>query len=278
MQGDVAVFKEFNLKSHYQARHAANYDKLARNEQCKKWKQLGGVLMAQQRFSQELVSQMKMPQKRATRWQRWLQGTANLLLMVNLLKTGWWKWLRTFVLRRSKTLPTFACLVTLWHGELRTFRPLLRDKDKGCRVWFFFSVSLRQSTDATDIAQLLIFWEEWMVNVNVSKELRSKTPADGAAALDNFYCPLDNGRFQEIRTFGKKKSWAYLARHTCARRHSHLWTLTRTVWGQDQVASCASKPLSLSQTWPFCCNLNLSTTHHISAGKLFVFWGSLNKF
>ena len=32
MQGDVAVFKEFNLKSHYQARHAANYDKLARNE------------------------------------------------------------------------------------------------------------------------------------------------------------------------------------------------------------------------------------------------------
>ena len=43
-----------------------------------------------------------------------------------------------------------------------------------------------------------------MVNVNVSKELRSKTPADGAAALDNFYCPLDNGRFQEIRTFAKK--------------------------------------------------------------------------
>ena len=44
-----------------------------------------------------------------------------------------------------------------------------------------------------------------MVNTNVSKELRSKTPADGAAALDNFYCPLDNGRFQDIRTFGKKK-------------------------------------------------------------------------
>ena len=43
-----------------------------------------------------------------------------------------------------------------------------------------------------------------MVNVNVSKELHSKTPADGAAALDNFYCPLDNGRFQEIRTFGGK--------------------------------------------------------------------------
>ena len=31
MQGDVAVFKEFNLKSHYQARHAANYDKLGMN-------------------------------------------------------------------------------------------------------------------------------------------------------------------------------------------------------------------------------------------------------
>ena len=178
-----------------------------------------GVLMAQQRFSQELVSQMKMPQKRATRWQRWLQGTANLLLMVNLLKTGWWKWLRTFVLRRSKTLPTFACLVTLWHGELRTFRPILRDRDKGCRVWFF-SVSLRQSTDATDIAQLLIFWEEWMVNVNVSKELRSKTPADGAAALDNFYCPLDNGRFQEIRTFGKKIMSLFGSTYLCEKTFS----------------------------------------------------------
>ena len=42
------------------------------------------------------------------------------------------------------------------------------------------------------------------MKVNASKELRSKTPADEAAALDNFYCLLDNGRFQEIQTFGKK--------------------------------------------------------------------------
>ena len=192
-----------------------------------------GVLMAQQRFSQELVSQMKMPQKRATRWQRWLQGTANLLLMVNLLKTGCWNWLRTFVHQKKQVFANVCLSRNTVARRTEDISSAIKRQRQRVSGLIFFSVSLRQSTDATDIAQLLIFWEEWMVNVNVSKELRSKTPADGAAALDNFYCPLDNGRFQEIRTFGKTKSWAYLARHTCARRHSHLWTLTRTVWGQE---------------------------------------------
>ena len=59
-----------------------------------------------------------------------------------------------------------------------------------------------------------------MVNVNVSKELRSKTPADGAAALDNFYCPLDKGRFQEIRTFAKKMLSLFSSTYLCEKTFS----------------------------------------------------------
>ena len=49
-QEAVAVFKEFNIKRHYQTKHA-NYEKLTGNERSDKLKkQLEAVLTAQQRF------------------------------------------------------------------------------------------------------------------------------------------------------------------------------------------------------------------------------------
>ena len=48
-QETVAVFKEFNIKRHYQTKHA-NYDKLTGDERSEKLKQLEAVLTAQQRF------------------------------------------------------------------------------------------------------------------------------------------------------------------------------------------------------------------------------------
>ena len=45
----MAVFKEFNIKRHYQTKNA-NYNKLTQNEHCEKLKQLEAVLTAQQRF------------------------------------------------------------------------------------------------------------------------------------------------------------------------------------------------------------------------------------
>ena len=48
-QESVAVFKEFNIKRHYQTKHA-NHDKLTGNERGEKLKQLEVVLTAQQCF------------------------------------------------------------------------------------------------------------------------------------------------------------------------------------------------------------------------------------
>ena len=48
-QETVAVFKEFNIKRHYQTKHA-NYDKLTRDEHREKLKQLEAALTAQQRL------------------------------------------------------------------------------------------------------------------------------------------------------------------------------------------------------------------------------------
>lgn len=48
-QETVAVFKEFNIKRHYQTKHAS-YDKLNGNERSEKVKQLEAVLTAQQSF------------------------------------------------------------------------------------------------------------------------------------------------------------------------------------------------------------------------------------
>ncbi|XP_061671685.1 general transcription factor II-I repeat domain-containing protein 2B-like [Syngnathoides biaculeatus] len=48
-QETVAVFKEFNIKRHYQTKHAS-YDKLTGNKRGEKVKQLEAVLTAQQSF------------------------------------------------------------------------------------------------------------------------------------------------------------------------------------------------------------------------------------
>lgn len=48
-QETVAVFKEFNIKRHYQTKHA-NYYQLTGDERGEKLKQLEAVLAAQQRF------------------------------------------------------------------------------------------------------------------------------------------------------------------------------------------------------------------------------------
>ncbi|KAJ7345356.1 hypothetical protein JRQ81_001306, partial [Phrynocephalus forsythii] len=48
-QETVGVFKEFNIKRHYQTKHA-NYNKLTGNECGKKLKELEAALTVQQRF------------------------------------------------------------------------------------------------------------------------------------------------------------------------------------------------------------------------------------
>lgn len=68
-QETVAVFKEFNIRRHYQTKHV-NYDKLTGNKCGEKMKKLEAVLTAQRRFFTRAVNQMKMPQRQATRWQR----------------------------------------------------------------------------------------------------------------------------------------------------------------------------------------------------------------
>ena len=46
----LAVFKEFNVKQHYQTRHADMYDTLTGKERSEKVKQLGGSLTSQQQY------------------------------------------------------------------------------------------------------------------------------------------------------------------------------------------------------------------------------------
>ena len=75
-----------------------------------------------------------------------------------------------------------------------------------------------------------------------------------------------------------RKCWACLAQHTCARRHSRLWTLPRAVWRQGQVTltcmtCCASKPLILSQSWTTYC---IQPPHIFTLPNLALFAKSLD--
>lgn len=46
----VALFKDFNVKRHYQTKHANTYDKLTGSDRAEKVKQLQAALASQQRF------------------------------------------------------------------------------------------------------------------------------------------------------------------------------------------------------------------------------------
>ena len=66
-QETVAVFKEFNIKRHYQTKHA-NYDKRTGNERSEKLKQLEAGLTAQQHFFTR-ASESNENARQAMRWQ-----------------------------------------------------------------------------------------------------------------------------------------------------------------------------------------------------------------
>lgn len=120
-QETVAVFKEFNIKRHYQTKHA-NYDKLTGNERREKLKQLEAGLTAQQRFftraSESNENATKACYEVAT------------LIAKHCKPFTEGEFIKDCVMKMVENIcpeKTFAWLVALCHEGLKKFHLILRD-------------------------------------------------------------------------------------------------------------------------------------------------------
>lgn len=170
-QETVAVFKEFNIKRHYQTKHA-NYDKLTGDERSEKLKQLEAVLTAQQRF----FTRAQESNENATR----ASYEVATLIAKHCKPFTEGEFIKDCVMKMvEKICPEkkqeFANICLARNTVVRRIEDISLDikrqlAAKGAEL-DFFSLACDESTDASDTAQLLIFLRGVDNDMNVSEEL-----------------------------------------------------------------------------------------------------------
>uniref|UniRef100_A0A8C6P2I3 SPIN-DOC-like zinc-finger domain-containing protein n=1 Tax=Nothobranchius furzeri TaxID=105023 RepID=A0A8C6P2I3_NOTFU len=170
-QETVAVFKEFNIKRHYQTKHAS-YDKLTGNERGEKVKQLEAVLTAQQRFFTRARDSNENATKASYEVATLIAKHCKPFTEGEFIKDC----VMTIV---EKICPSkkqeFANICLARNTVVRRIEDVSRDikrqlEAKGTE-FDFFSLACDESTDASDTAQLLIFLRGVDNDMNVSEEL-----------------------------------------------------------------------------------------------------------
>ncbi|XP_070398336.1 general transcription factor II-I repeat domain-containing protein 2 [Nothobranchius furzeri] len=171
-QENVAVFKEFNIKRHYQTKHAS-YDKLTGNGRGEKVKQLEAVLTAQQRF----FTRARESNENATKARSY---EVAMLIAKHCKPFTEGEFIKDCVITIvKKVCPSkkqeFAniCLArntVVWRIE-DVSSDIKRQLEAKGTEFDFFSLACDESTDASDTAQLLIFLRGVDNDMNVSEEL-----------------------------------------------------------------------------------------------------------
>nr|XP_057931891.1 general transcription factor II-I repeat domain-containing protein 2 [Doryrhamphus excisus] len=170
-QETVAVFKEFNIKRHYQTKHAS-YDKLTGNERGEKVKQLEAVLTAQQSF----FTRVRESNENATK----ASYEVATLIAKHCKPFTEGEFIKDCVMKMvEKICPAkkqeFANICLARNTVVRRIEDVSLDikrqlEAKGTE-FDFFSLACDESTDASDTAQLLIFLRGVDNDMNVSEEL-----------------------------------------------------------------------------------------------------------
>ena len=168
----LAVFKEFNVKRHYQTRHADMYDKLTGKERSEKVKQLGASLTSQQQYfarARELnESTTKASYEVAT------------LIAKHSKPFTEGEFIKSCMMTIAKNIcpekqQEFAKVCLARNTVARRIEEVSSDikRQLGVRVneFEFFSLACDESTDASDTARLLIFLRGVDNDMNVTEEL-----------------------------------------------------------------------------------------------------------
>ena len=109
----VAVFKEFNVKRHYQTKHAGVYDKITGNECSDKLKHLEASLISQQQYFTRARESNKNATKASYEVKVLITKHCKPFTGLNLSNTMWWDWWKISVPRSNKSLP-----MSVWHVTL----------------------------------------------------------------------------------------------------------------------------------------------------------------
>ena len=171
-QETVALFKEFNVKRHYQTKHANAFDKLTASDRAEKVKQLKAALASQQRFftrandSNENITKAsyEVAMLIAKHGKPFTEGTFVKDCVMKMVENICPEKKQEFMnvcLARNTVARRIEDISSDIHRQLG---------DRGV-TFDYFSLACDESTDASDTAQLLIFLRGVDDDMNVTEEL-----------------------------------------------------------------------------------------------------------
>lgn len=168
----VAVFKEYNVKRHYQKLHADMYDKITGKERSEKLKQLEASLISQQQY----FARARESNENATKAS--YEVAALIAKHSKPFTEG--EFIKDCVMTIVKKIcpekqQEFAKVCLARNTVARRIEEVSSDIKRQLRVkgreFDFFSLACDESTDASDTAQLLIFLRGVDNEMNVTEEL-----------------------------------------------------------------------------------------------------------
>ena len=170
-QETVAVFKEFNIKRHYQTKHAS-YDNLTGNVRREKLKQLEAGLTAQQRFFTRASESNENATKASYEVATLIAKHCKPFTEGEFIKDCVMRMVENICPEKKQQFAN-VCLArsTVSRRIEEVSADIKRQLEAKGAEFEFFSLACDESTDASDTAQLLIFLRGVDSEMNVSEEL-----------------------------------------------------------------------------------------------------------
>ncbi|XP_061641106.1 general transcription factor II-I repeat domain-containing protein 2-like [Phyllopteryx taeniolatus] len=170
-QETVAVFKEFNMKRHYQTEHA-NYDKLTGNERSEKLKQLEAGLTARQHFFTRASESNENTTKASYEVATLIAKHCKPFTEGEFIKDCVMKMVENICPEKKQQFANvFLARSTVSRRIEEVSSDIKRQLDAKGMEFEFFSLACDESTDASDSAQLRIFFRGVDSEMNVREEL-----------------------------------------------------------------------------------------------------------
>ena len=168
----VALFKDFNVKRHYQTKHANTYDKLTGSDRAEKVKQLQAALASQQRFFTRACESKENITKASYEVAMLIAKHGKPFTEGTFIKDCVMKMVENICPEKKQEFSN-VCLAR--NTVARRVEDISSDikrqlGDRG-EAFDYFSLACDESTDVSDTAQLLIFLRGVDNNMNITEEL-----------------------------------------------------------------------------------------------------------
>ncbi|CAM1292725.1 Uncharacterised protein r2_g183 [Pycnogonum litorale] len=168
----VALFKDFNVKRHYETKHATTYDKLTGSDRAEKVKQLQAALASQQRIFTRASESKENITKASYEVAMLIAKHGKPFTEGAFIKDCVMKMVENICPEKKQEFMN-VCLAR--NTVARRVEDISSDiqRQLGDRggAFDYFSLACDESTDASDTAQLLIFLRGVDDNMNVTEEL-----------------------------------------------------------------------------------------------------------